>query len=780
MSEQVVATIGKRKIPTYELGEPEKNPVFFEKRVYQGSNGKVYPVPFIDKVYDQIVDKEYVTVFLENEYVKLILLPEIGGRIFEAQDKTNNNYDFFYKQEVIKPALVGLAGPWISGGVEFNWPQHHRPGTYLPCDVQLEEEKDGAKTVWMSEYDPLNRLKGMHGIRLRPGSSLIELRARLFNRTPFIQTFLWWANVAVKVHDNYESFMPPDVHYVADHAVRAMSSYPLAENNYYGIPYHERKGKNDLRWYQNIPVPTSYMVCESKYNFFGGYDHDANGGFIHVANRHIAPGKKQWTWGSAEFGKAWDRELTDNGGPYFELMAGVYTDNQPDFTYLAPFETKTFSQFWWPYKNLGVIQNANNDLAIHIDNNKGSFNLGIAATHRIKEITARFKNGDELKTIKGINVSPEEPWQNKPFSFPGNAESHLEISLHDASGKELLSFSINDDDQKRNRKLAVEPSLPSQIEDSLELNLIAEHLDQYRHPTRYPEAYLDKALEKDPTDFNVLIAKGKLLLKQGLLEEAGDCFKRAIEKITSYHPNPRSGEAHYFAGLTCLWLDRLDEAYELLFKATWDYAWRSAGYYLLALIDCRKQHYKKALEHLELSLDTNRQNNKAFILIAIIKTSLGLVNDAREILINLLEKDPLDQWARFELAILDNDFTEFLTSSRNDAQTIIDIAFDLAEAGYYSKAIQLLDLHHQNGVMDEATPNPMKRSVMTKFIQAWLLEQDGQTDSSQQILNDIIYVLSTVEIRLARMTKVSAYSDWCRLKHVVIYQIYETVYCVNM
>jgi hypothetical protein len=141
-------------IPTYPVGTPEKNPVFFEKRVYQGSSGKVYPVPFIDKVHDQPVDATYQRALLENDYVRLEMLPEIGGRIFIGQDKTNDDYDFFYRQDVIKPALVGLAGPWISGGVEFNWPQHHRPGTFLPADTHIEEETDGARTVWMSEHDP--------------------------------------------------------------------------------------------------------------------------------------------------------------------------------------------------------------------------------------------------------------------------------------------------------------------------------------------------------------------------------------------------------------------------------------------------------------------------------------------------------------------------------------------------------------------------------------------------------------------------------------------------
>jgi L-arabinose transport system permease protein len=177
---KVKAELTEVSYPTYPVGLPERNPMFFEKRVYQGSSGKVYPVPFIDRISDEARPQVYQAARIENEFVRLLLLPEIGGRIHVAQDKTANDYDIFYRQDTIKPALVGLAGPWVSGGVEFNWPQHHRPGTFLPTDPWIEEEPSGALTIWLSEHDPLKRLKGMHGVRLRPGSALIELRARLF------------------------------------------------------------------------------------------------------------------------------------------------------------------------------------------------------------------------------------------------------------------------------------------------------------------------------------------------------------------------------------------------------------------------------------------------------------------------------------------------------------------------------------------------------------------------------------------------------------------------
>jgi hypothetical protein len=127
---------------------------------------------------------------------------------------------------VIKPALVGLAGPWISGGVEFNWPQHHRPATFLPVEVAIERDEDGSVTVWCSDHDPISRMKGMHGICLRPGCAYLELKVRLSNRTWDTQTFLWWANLATRVHEHYQSFFPHDVRYVADHAKRAVTEFP--------------------------------------------------------------------------------------------------------------------------------------------------------------------------------------------------------------------------------------------------------------------------------------------------------------------------------------------------------------------------------------------------------------------------------------------------------------------------------------------------------------------------------------------------------------------------
>ena len=256
-------------IPTYEIGKEDKNPMFYEKRVYQGSSGKVYPLPIVDKIYDNKIDKEYKAVFLENEYIKIMILPELGGRIQRAVDKTNN-YDFIYYNSVVKPALVGLTGPWISGGIEFNWPQHHRPTTFKPVEYQIISNEDKVSIV-LSEIDKIYGTKQTATISIYKGKAYIEIAGQLYNRTDVPQTFLWWANPAVEVNDFTKSIFPPDVTAVYDHGKRDVTSFPIAKGTYYKVDYS--KGV-DISMYKNIPVPTSYMAYRSKYDFIGGYDYN--------------------------------------------------------------------------------------------------------------------------------------------------------------------------------------------------------------------------------------------------------------------------------------------------------------------------------------------------------------------------------------------------------------------------------------------------------------------------------------------------------------------------
>jgi tetratricopeptide (TPR) repeat protein len=717
--------------PTYLPAPPDRNPMFLEKRVYQGSSGKVYPLPFTDRISEKPVDRKWKAVWIENEFLRAMVLPELGGRIHILQDKTNG-YDLIYPQPVIKPALVGLAGPWISGGIEFNWPQHHRPATFLPVDFEIENCADGSKIIWCGDHDPMTRMKGMHGVCLHPGKAYLELKVRAYNRTPFTQTFLWWANVATRVHEAYQSFFPPDVSYVADHARRSMSEYPLARGFYYGVNYGERGRKgipasefpnqfvpphadnsklkiknsklphyapNDLSFYANIPVPTSYMCMGSKEDFFGGYDHAAQAGIVHIANHHISPGKKQWTWGNHDFGYAWDRNLTDKDSrgefaPYIEIMAGVYTDNQPDFSFLAPGETKTWSQYWYPIQKIGAAQHANLNAALslcvldcasplalsrsgrglpHSKTSRKITRLGVSVTKEFSRAKISLAANGKKLFITARDLEPGKPFTTEIKLPRGVAETDLQFRVLDSADNEIISYQPKPRTKTEVPPPATELPAPEKISSADELYITGLHLEQYRHATRCPTLYWREALRRDPGDSRCNNALGAWHLKRGEFAPAEIFFRRAIERLTRRNANPADGEAFYHLGLCLRFQNRDDEAYDAFYKAVWNHAWMAAGYHALAEIDCGRKNFATALEHLNRSLRFNTDNLRVRNLKVIVLRKLNRDTEAKTILRETLALDPLDWWARHLNG-------EKLTC---DKQTALDIAHDFARSGFY-------------------------------------------------------------------------------------------------
>jgi tetratricopeptide (TPR) repeat protein len=712
---------------TYTPAKPDINPLFLESRVYQGSSGRVYPLPVIDAIETTPRPKVWEAIHLENEFLRLMVLPEIGGRIHVGLDK-RNGYDFFYRQNVIKPALVGLAGPWISGGVEFNWPQHHRPATYMPVECAIEREDDGAVTVWCSDHDPMARMKGMHGLRLRPGKAILEVRVRLYNRTHDTQTFLWWANMATRVHEKYQSFFPRDVRFAADHAKRAVTEYPLSQGKYYGIDYGERARTgvpaaempqqfvldgtypaNDLGWYANIPVPTSYMIVGSRGDFFGGYDHQARAGTVAVANHHISPGKKQWTWGNHEFGYAWDRSLTDADGPYVELMSGVYTDNQPDFSFLAPGETKTFSQYWYPISEIGIPDLANVDAAVRVEDTATGVCIHAQMTSDLPGciLTVRL-NKREIVRLK-TNFQADTPLH---YNVPIAGDTHGIEVLLEQGGRTLLSYVPSKIVPVAKPEVAIEPPPPQEVESSDELFLTGLHLEQYRHPTRRPEIYWLEAIRRDSGDSRANAALGRFHFRRGEFQKAEAYLRTAIARTTCRNPNPYDGEPHYNLGLALHAQDRVEEAYEAFYKSTWNAAWRGPAYHRLAEIDCSRGAWERAIDHLDRSLRADTDNLNARNLKSVVETRLGRMQEAKELLQATRRLDPLDIFSRF----LETGMAP------QDGQRRLDLAFDLVRASLLEEALTVLQTPPMSG--NDGTP------ALLLYLRADTLERMQRHDES--------------------------------------------------
>ena len=703
-------------IPTYEIGKAEKAPMFLEKRVYQGSSGVVYPYPVIESIADEPTPHEWSVVWLENEYIKVMVMPELGGRIQMAYDKIKQRH-FVYYNHVIKPALVGLAGPWISGGIEFNWPQHHRPSTYSPVDSLIVENEDGSVTVWVNEMERMFHQKGAAGFTLRPGCAYLEIQGRVSNRTPLPQTFLWWANPAVEVNDQYQSVFPPDVNAVFDHGKRAVSSFPIATGTYYKMDY---SAGVDISNYRNIPVPTSYMAVNSKYDFEGGYENDSHGGMLHVASHHYSPGKKQWTWGNGDFGRAWDRNLTDSPfRPYIELMAGVYTENQPDFTWLMPYEEKQFVQYFMPYREIGIVKQASKDFIMNIEESSSNeegvtrkdirFKVLATSKQEVRIVLQNKKGGEYYNKV--LALSPEEVFEQTVdvkdatmndllFTIRKTNLSPLSSLISPLSTTSLLSPLLQwqaEPDDIRPIPDAAEAALsPEDTKTNDQLYLTGLHLEQYRHATWSALDYYEEALRRDPNDVRCLNQTGLWYLRRGRFDKAEGYLRKAVRIWQKRNPNPYDGEAIFNLALCLKYQNRQQEAYDLFWKGTWNKAWADAGYFEAACISVSRGRYDDALDELNRSLLFNSCNHKARALKAAVLRKMDAKAEEREQLMTAsLLLDRFNYGILYEQYLLTHDedvLKKMQTMMHDSAYNYHELALDYAQAGLWQECIDILRL----------------------------------------------------------------------------------------
>ena len=734
-------------IPTYEVGKPEKNPMFLEKRVYQGSSGVVYPYPVIETMSDEKVDKEYQAIWIENEYIKVMVLPELGGRVQMAYDKIAKRH-FVYYNHVIKPALVGLIGPWISGGIEFNWPQHHRPTTYMPVDTCIEENADGSVSVWVSEMEKMFHQKGMAGFTLRPGCAYLEIKGRFYNRTDVPQTFLWWANPAVYVNDAYQSVFPPDINAVFDHGKRAVSSFPIATGTYYKMDY---SAGVDISNYKNIFVPTSYMGVNSRFNFEGGYENDTKAGMLHVASHHFSPGKKQWTWGNGDFGRAWDRNLTDESTPeerqkwgfteegfrpYIELMAGVYTENQPDFTWLMPYEEKMFTQYFMPYRELGIVKEASKDLVFNINEmGDGKMEFKVFATNKQDVCIILRNDSGEVYYKKELTLSPEEVLvETVDVKGAKMDELTFEIVKTFTYGQRtVLSWHAEADEIRPIPDSAEAALLPEQIKTNEQLLITGRHLEQYRHATWNPLDYYEEALRRDPNDIRCLNAMGLWYIRKGRFQKAEEYLRKAYKLSIKRNPNPYDSEPLYNLALALKYQGKVDEAYELFWKATWSKGWADAGYFEAAKISVMQGRYEEALDEIDRCLNNNWHNHKARALKAAILRKLGETSDALILIDESLEYDLFNYGCRYEKYLLEKD-EEVLAKMKEmlhkSAQNYDEVALDYVAAGLCDEAKAIWQI-----AIEEGATTPMTYFYLGEYDKA---EQADSTYCFPNRAEDVI------------------------------------------
>ena len=685
-------------LPTYLVEPSSTSPRFYDGRAYQGAQGRVYPYPINENLSRVMADKSYKMVYLENEYIKVDVLPEIGGRLWGALDKTDR-YDFVYRQHVVKPALIGMLGAWLEGGIEWNFPHHHRANAFMPVDYDIQQNTDGSATLWIGELELRDRMKFMLGISVYPGKSYFEVTFRPTNTTPFTNSFLYFANTSVHTDVNYQVLFPPSTIFGTYHAKNQFLNWPVSHEVFNDIDYTSGV---DVSWWKNHEDWTSIFAYNYEDDFVGGYDHGKEAGTVIVSNHNIAPGKKFWTWSTGPRGQMWDKALTDSDGPALELMVGGYSDNQPDYSWLQPYESKYLKQYWYPVRGIRGVKNASIEAAVNLEfPEDGKAFVGIVSTSSRKNARVVLEINNTAVLSETIDIDPAHPFI-KVVSIPKNTdENQVRVSLLSSDSTEVISYQPLKKEEKPFPEVTKPPRSPQEIETIEELYQTGLRTTQFHSASFEPYPYYEEALRRDPGDYRVNTASGLLYLRRGMFSVAEQHLITAVDRITRNHTKARDGEAWYYLGVCPRFLGKEDEAYKNLYQATWSYAYHSAAYFQLAQIDCKRGRFDLALDHLDRSLATNSGNIKARNLKSAVLRRMDKPVLAMEISSRTSEFDRLDFGSRFEYYLASASSGNGLVSSeslqelkgkmRDYTQSYLELSLDYANAGLLDEAIDVLE-----------------------------------------------------------------------------------------
>ncbi|MEO8416315.1 MAG: DUF5107 domain-containing protein [Ginsengibacter sp.] len=711
---------GQEEIPTYKLGKDEASPIFYTGRAVQGAAGHIYPYPAQTNLTDQLTTETYHMVYLENEYIKVTILPEFGGKLFSAIDKTNG-HELFHRNSVIKPDLIGTLGAWVSGGIEWCFPNHHRATTLMPSDYYFTQNEDGSATVWVGETEKTAQLRDVIGITLHPGRSYIEVDYRLNNTGTVTKNFLFWANVAVTANENFRTFWPPSQEIGAFHSFTSFTHWPISHEIYKGVDYTSGV---DLTWWKNHPDPVSFFMWHAREGFVGGYDYGVGAGTVHVGDIDKNSTSKLWQFGPGLEGQNARRKLTDDGKAYVELMTGTFSNNQPDYSWFLPHSVKDAKNYWYPIRDLEIVKNANINATVTLQlEEPNTVFYGFNATKPYKNTTAILKDGDKILAKNTIDIDPAKPFTSTYKSDKNLDEYQLNVELQDKDGNRIISYKPYKPQNPELPEVLDKPKLPREIKSVEDLYLTGQFIEQFSRPGLSADDYYLEALKKSPNDYRVNTAMGIRRVGQWRYQEAEEYLQNAEDKLRVKYVQPKDGDVFYYMGLAKLGLGKLDEAYQSFNRATWYYQWYSAAYYEMALLECQKKNAEKAVEYLKNAYSTDNLDGRISVLYSALLNKQGEKQEANELLSKLLDYDPLNFSAIYQRSLLQgNSFTPWNKNMQDVDNNYLDVASLFVNAGWYEDGINLLSL----------IENP--RNPLVNYYLAWFYGNNGQPEKAGELM----------------------------------------------
>ena len=703
---------GELTIPTYAW-EEDVNPKFWAleggTKLSTTVHGAItYPYVMQDHLSRTKADRTYRALFLENEYLRVTCLPELGGRLHSVFDKTTNQ-EMFHTNGVIKPGMIAMRGAWISGGVEWNTGPHGHTVTIVsPVDAVTGNNGDGSVYLEIANQEKIFRTRWTVRVTLRPGRAYLDERIRIENPTDGMHPYYFWNCTAFPNRPGTRFIYPMTLG--TDHNAREFFRWPVHEGR-------------DLSWLKNYETYASVFAVNCSYDFFGAYDVDANRGIVQVANHHELGGKKAWTWGEWEFGKVAQKNLTDEDGPYIEVQSGPLP-TQSDYGMLGPQERVAWQEYWYPVHGLGDgFEFATQDLAVQTTRRDGRLELRLLATAKHDRAACVLARAGKQLLRQELNLSPGSP---AIVTLTEEPQSPVDVTVTDGKERVLAAFTTPLPIPK------VEPPDPAKFAERPDKELSVEELylkgRKFDRATdrRQAREYYEKALARDAGHVASLRALAVLDFEAGLYAHAASRVQKALDRDSD------DGLCWYYLGASRLRQGDFAEALRCGYRATRCPGTMAIGYDLAGRAAMRLGDKLGAVDAFGKALRADGNDSTAAIhwMLASLTAEAAAADErsvqrVRETTTSIV---PIaTHWLREHgtAADLDRQLRSFLGE---DEFELLEASLVIAELGLFKEA----GLVVQAGCVDVVPP--AERSCLPFYYLAWYAAQSGDAASARKWL----------------------------------------------
>lgn len=697
---QVRVWEGTLTLPTYEEGMPDPNPPFD-----QFTNTKFnYPYTLRDNLTSRRVNHDWRAIYLENEYLKCSVLPDIGGHLYTCIDKISGQ-SMFYANTSIKKAAVGYRGAWAAFGIEFNFPVSHNWVSMSPVDFTFRKNADGSASAIVGNVDRVYGMEWMVELVLRPRSTLLEERVSLSNRSDVRHRFYWWNNAGVRVSDDSHIVYP--MRFAASHGFTEINRWPVDDDGH------------DLSVIRNhVHGPVSLFSYGSRENFMGVWHPATKTGTVHFAEYEELPAKKIWSWGVDEEGLDWRKALSDDNSAYVEVQAGLFR-NQETYAFLNPRQTIHFSEYWMPVREIGGISRANLAGVVSLTRHEKILVAGFNANRALRQSTVSIMNGTYRAFSEKLDLKPEHAWTHEiPLSDP---QAKYTIEIRDAQGAMLIRQTEGEYDWTPDSEIHVGPQPSYRIPDpehrtcddwiqlgaNFELNgNNLQALDTYK-----------EALRRFPDSFAGLKSEGRLLASLPRFEESKIPLEQAYSRDTS------DPEISYYLGIAYEGLGKTRKARTAYEEAQRFSPFRSAAALRLGELLAREGDLSGAERHLNEAVRAAPDDARALEELVAIKNAAGKTREGNTIAQQGIALFPLSYLLREELGTPD------LKQLANDATRVLNLATQYLRLGLYQRALTILSRTYPTSPPEqmELGALPPAKHPMIAYFRGYCREHLGQS-----------------------------------------------------